>query len=96
MPLEQRLSNRGGESSTPTKATALIQYDVDGDQRTWLHPYVAMSYALSNPEFQADVNIWLIDLMTIGTINPNVLKWTLDEYQRGVEFNRDDIKEMYG
>jgi hypothetical protein len=95
MPIEQRLSTRGGEFST-TKATALVQYDIDGDQRSWLHPYVAMSYAMSNPEFQADVNIWIVDLMTIGTVNPHILKWTREEYDRGIQYNRDDIEDMYG
>ncbi|MGL5065727.1 MAG: KilA-N domain-containing protein [Microcoleus sp.] len=94
MAVEQRLSTRGGESSQG--ATALIQYDIDGDQKTWLHPYVAMSYAMSSPEFQADVNIWIVDLMTIGTVNPHILRWTREEYERGLQYNRDDIEEMYG
>lgn len=94
MPIEQRLSTRGGEKSQC--ATALIQYDIDGDQKAWLHPYVAMSYAMSNPEFQADVNIWIVDLMTIGTVNAHMLKWTREEYQRGLQYNRDDIEDMYG
>ena len=94
MAIEQRLQTRGGESSTP--ATALIQYDTDGDQKTWLHPYVAMSYAMSNPEFQAEINMWVVDMLTLGTVNPHVLRWTQEEYQRGLKFNRDDINDMYG
>ena len=92
MLIEQRLSSRGVESSPP--ATALIQYDTDGDQKTWLHPYVAMSYAMSNPEFQAEINMWVVDLLTLGTVNPHVLKWTQEEYERGLQFNRDDIDEL--
>jgi hypothetical protein len=94
MPVEERFQGTLGESSQCAKA--LIQYDLKGDQKVWIHPYVAMSYAMSNPEFQADVNIWIVDLMTIGTVNPNVLQWTKDEYQKGIEFNRDDIREMWG
>lgn len=94
MPIEQRLQSRGGGSSTP--ATALIQYDTDGDQKTWLHPYVAMSYAMSNPEFQAEINMWVVDLLTLGTVNPHILRWTQEEFQRGLKFNRDDISDMYG
>lgn len=94
MPLEQRFDGTMGESSH--SASALIQYDLKGDQAVWLHPYVAMSYAMSNPEFQAEVNIWIVDLMTLGTVNPHVLKWTQEEYQRGLKFNRDDISDMYG
>lgn len=94
MPIEQQLSSRGGGSATP--ATALIQYDTDGEQRTWLHPYVAMSYAMSNPEFQAEINIWIVDLMILGTVNPHVMRWTQKEIERGIQFNRDDISDMYG
>jgi len=93
MPLEQRFDGTMGESSQ--SASALIQYDLKGDQTVWIHPYVAMSYAMSNPEFQAEVNIWIVDLMTLGTVNPHVLKWTQEEYQRGLKFNRDDITDMY-
>lgn len=74
----------------------LIDY-VPGDKsRVWIHPYVAMSYAMSLPEFQAMVNIWIVDLMRLGTVNPHILQWTAEEYQRGIEFNRDDIREMWG
>ncbi|HLO48756.1 MAG TPA: KilA-N domain-containing protein [Kamptonema sp.] len=93
MPIEQKLQTRGEQSSTP--ATALIQYDTDGDQKTWLHPYVAMSYAMSNPEFQAEINMWVVDLLTLGTVNPHILLWTQEEFQRGLKFNRDDINDMY-
>jgi hypothetical protein len=74
----------------------LIDYVRGNKSRIWLHPYVAMSYSMSVPEFQAEVNIWIVDLMTLGTVNPHILKWTQDEYLRGVEFNRDDITDMYG
>lgn len=94
MPLEQRFNGTLGESSQG--ASALIQYDLKGDQKVWLHPYVAMSYAMSNPEFQAEVNIWIVDLLTLGTVNPHILRWTQEEFQRGLKFNRDDISDMYG
>ena len=94
MPLEQRFDGTLGESSH--SASALIQYDLKGDQKVWLHPYVAMSYAMSNPEFQAEINIWMVDLMILGTVNPHVLQWTREEIVRGIQFNRDDISDMYG
>ncbi|WP_216670458.1 hypothetical protein [Microcoleus asticus] len=52
----------------------MIQYDLDGDQQTWLHTYVAISYARSNPEFETEVNIWIIDLITLGTRQPALPK----------------------
>jgi len=94
MDVEQRLQRTLGEF--PQCSKGLIQYDLDGKQKAWLHPYVALSYAMSNPEFQADINIWIVDLMTLGTVNPHVLQWTRAELERGIEMNRDDIREMYG
>lgn len=76
--------------------TPLIDYIRGDGQKMWIHPALAMSYAMSNPEFQADVNVWIYELMTIGTVNPHILKWTQDEIERGLKFNRDDINEMYG
>jgi len=94
MDIEQRF--RGTLVKSSQRARGLIQYDLSGDQKAWLHPYVALSYAMSNPEFQADVNIWIVDLMVLGTVNPHVLKWTNAELERGIDFNRDDIKDLNG
>jgi len=74
----------------------LIDYVPGRGQKIWVHPALAMSYAMSNPEFQADINVWIYEMMTLGTVNPHVLRWTQDEYQRGLQFNRDDISDMYG
>ena len=84
-------SKLSGDSQTP-----LIDH-VQGSQKgVWLHPYVALSYAMSVPEFQALVNIWIINLARLGTVNPNVLQWTRAELERGIEYNRDDIEDLYG
>jgi len=74
----------------------LIDWIPGKGNRVWIHPYVAMSYAMSVPEFQAEVNIWIVDLMRLGTVNPHILQWTKEEYQKGLAYNRDDINEMYG
>ena len=74
----------------------LIDYVRGGQDGIWLHPYVAMSYAMSDPRFQARINIWVIELMKTGTVNPHYLKWSPEEFQRGLTFNRDDIDDMYG
>jgi len=55
-----------------------------------------MAYAMSLPEFQADMVIWLTNLNRMGTVNPHILTWTIEEYQRGLEFNREDIRDIYG
>lgn len=79
-----------------SKQKPLIDWVPGRGNRVWVHPYVAMAYAMSLPEFQADVVIWLANLNRMGTVNPHVLTWTIEEYQRGLEFNRDDVRDMYG
>jgi hypothetical protein len=74
----------------------LIDYVPGRGQKVWVHPALAMSYAMSNPEFQADINVWIWEMMNFGTVNPHVLKWTQEEIERGIQFNQDDIKELYG
>ena len=95
-----RLCERSGipidyEDPRSQTQTPLIDYSRGGSEGIWLHPYVALSYAMSVPEFQAEVNIWIVDLMTLGTVNPHVLQWTKEEYFRGMGYNRDDINDMY-
>lgn len=94
MPLEQEFEGTLGESSQC--ATALIQRDLGGDQSVWLHPAVGLSYSMSNPRFQARVNLWILNITRIGVANPHILEWTIEQTLRGMEFNRDDIREMYG
>ena len=60
----------------------------------WLHPYVAMSYAMSNPDFQAFINICFVDLMQKGTLTMHHLSWTPEERRRGEQFNKDDWQEI--
>ena len=85
-----------GYSVLSSSQTPLIDYVRGHEGSIFVHPSVAMSYAMSDARFFARVASWLSDLATIGTVNPNVLQWTQEEYQRGIEFNRDDISDMYG
>ncbi len=77
-------------------STPLIDYDRASGGNVWIHPYLVTAYALQDPILYARVSIWLTDLMTIGTINPHILQWTQEEYMRGLEYNRDDIRNLYG
>ena len=83
----------GGSSQSPS--TGLIDYDRASGGNVWIHPYLVTAYALQDPILYARVSIWLTDLMRLGTINPHLLSWTIEEYHRGLEFNRDDIRDMY-
>jgi len=104
--LLQRLSDRSempvsygeslGTQILAPNQKPLIDYVRGRGSRVWLHPYVAMSYAMSVPEFQAEVNIWIVDLMVLGTVNPHIMQWTKDQYLQGLQYNRDDITDTYG
>jgi len=87
---ESDYANSRSRSQVP-----LVDYVRGDGQKMWIHPALAMSYAMSNPELQADINVWIYELLTLGTVNAHVLKWTREELERGIEMNRDDIKEMY-
>lgn len=99
--LLKRISDRAGipidyaDLRSQTQ-TPLIDYIRGGTTGVWIHPYVAISYAMSVPEFQAEVNIWIVDMLTMRTVNPHVLQWSPAEYLRGMEMVRDDIEEIYG
>ena len=84
-----------GSVNPRSRQTPLIDY-IPGDDNIFIHPYVAMSYSMSDPRFQARVNIWIVNLMTLGVANPHIIEWTIEQSQRGIQFNRDDIAEMYG
>jgi hypothetical protein len=70
---------------------------IDGPsgERIFVHPSVAFGYAMSDAKFFARISLWVTQHQTIGTVNPHVLDWTREEYERGLAFNRDDIKDMY-
>lgn len=102
----ERLSERSGiplfaedegvaKNGQPPKK-ALIDYDRASGGDAWIHPYVAVAYAMMLPEFQADISIWVVEMSRYGVVNMDVLKWSRTEYLRGLEFNRDDIAELYG
>jgi KilA-N domain len=86
----------GGRILPGKKQTPLVDYVPGRGEKIWVHPAAAMSYAMSNPEFQADINVWIYELMTSGTVNVHVLKWTTEEIKRGLQYNRDDVDELYG
>jgi KilA-N domain len=86
----------GGRSQLSTRKVPLIDY-VPGDQESiFAHPSVAFAYAMSDAKFFARISLWLTQLHTIGTVNPHIARWTREEYERGLQYNRDDIEDMYG
>jgi len=83
------------DSPTPSQKP-LIDYVRGGAVGVYVHPAVALSYCMSNARFQARINAWLLNLTKFGTVTPHCQDWGAAEFLRGLEFNRDDIKEMYG
>jgi hypothetical protein len=76
--------------------TPLVDYIPGDKQLIFVHPSVAFAYAMSNPVFFARISLWLTQLTQTGTVNPHISQWTQAEYQRGLQYNRDDIEDMYG
>jgi hypothetical protein len=91
MPIEAK----GVENLRPP-CCGLVDRVVEGNQGIYVHPAVALSYCMSNPRFQARINAWLLNLTQYGTATPHYQDWSAVEYLRGVEYSRDDIREMYG
>lgn len=91
IPINWESQGGGGGSATP-----LIDYDRSSGGGVWIHPYLVSAYALQDPKLYARVSIWMGELMSLGTINAHVLQWTYSEYMRGLEYNRDDIDDLYG
>lgn len=82
----------------PSRQKPLVDYDraKGGNEGAYAHPAVALSYSMSNARFQARVNAWMLSLTKYGTATMHHEDWTATEYLRGVQYNRDDIDDLYG
>jgi hypothetical protein len=74
----------------------LVDYIRGGRASMFIHPTVAIAYCMSDGVFLARVSAWMYNTAQYGTATPHWQDWTAMEYLRGVEFNRDDINDMYG
>lgn len=83
------------DDSRSQDQTPLIDYKRGGTDGVWLHPSLVGAFALQDPKLYARVSIWLGNLISMGTVNPHVLQWTREEYLRGLQFNRDDLQDLY-
>lgn len=87
-----------GESSQ-INSKALVHREFRGGRegnKIYVHPAVAIAYCSSNGRFMARVSAWVANMAMNGAATIHVQDWTAMEYLRGVEFSRDDIREMYG
>ena len=63
----------------------------------YAHLDIAIQFAQwCSPKFALWVSRQIRHLMEHGEVNLHHREWTIDQYIEGVEFNRDDIGEMYG
>jgi len=63
----------------------------------YVHPDIAIQFAIwCSPAFALWVSRQIRHLMTYGEVNLNYREWTTEQVAQGLEFNRDDIKDMYG
>lgn len=79
-----------------SEQTPLIDRVQGSREGIMVHPAVAFAYSMSEPRFFARISLWLTQMQQTGTVNPHVLEWTREEFERGNRFNRDDIDDLYG
>lgn len=66
-------------------------------QGTWAHPDIAIQFAQwCSPKFALWVSRQIRHLLEHGEVNLNYTEWSTQQHASGAEFNRDDIKDMYG
>ena len=66
-------------------------------QGTWAHPDIAIQFAQwCSPEFALWVSSQIRHLLEYGEVNIHHEEWTIEQYDNGMQLNRDDIKSMYG
>lgn len=60
------------------------------------HPDIAIQFAQwCNPGFALWVSRQIRHLITYGEVNIHYQEWSDKQYRRGVEFNREDVKELF-
>lgn len=63
---------------------------------TWAHPDIAIQFAQwCSPGFALWVSRQIRHLLTYGEVNIHYREWSDEQYQRGVDLNREDVKELY-
>jgi hypothetical protein len=65
-------------------------------QGTWAHPDIAIQFAQwCSPKFSLWVSRQIRHLLEYGEVNLHYQEWTQEQFDRGVELNRDDIRDLY-
>ena len=63
----------------------------------YAHPDIAIVFAQwCSPALALWVSRQIRHLLTYGEVNLHHEEWTIEQYENGMQLNRDDIKSMYG
>lgn len=66
-------------------------------QGTWAHPDIAIEFARwCSPAFGLWCNRQIRHLLEYGEVNLHHTEWTREQHVIGIQYNRDDIEDMYG
>lgn len=64
---------------------------------TWAHPDIAIQFAQwCDPGFALWVSRQIRHLLTYGEVNIHHREWTREQYQQGIFYNREDIRDLFG
>jgi hypothetical protein len=66
-------------------------------QGTWAHPDMVIEFARwCSPAFGLWCNRQIRHLLEYGKVNLHHTEWTPQQHECGIQYNRDDIDDMYG
>lgn len=85
---------RGREKGSSLVPSDLREPTLGGG--TWAHPDIAIQFAQwCSPGFALWVSRQIRHLLVYGEVNIHYQEWSEEEYNQGVEFNHEDIRELY-
>lgn len=87
-----------GRNINSVDAALLKQFGVEKVRTgTWAHPDVVIEFARwCSPAFGLWCNRQIRHLLQYGEVNLHYTKWSQEEYEQGLEYNRQDWKEIRG
>jgi len=85
------ITSTGGFQGLPSHMRGVV------DGGTFAHPDIAILFAgWCDPGFALWTARQIRHLLAYGEVNLYHREWTPEQFQEGVELNRDDIKDLYG
>lgn len=86
------IASKGGRNEHPSHLR-----DATSDRGTWAHPDIAIDFAAwCDTGFRLWMYRQIRHLLQYGEVNLHYREWSSDQIQQGLEYNKDDIRELYG